>query len=284
MYVAGRVLICAFFLMGVPALHAQTLPPSSVQARTSHPSKSQDGAEQRTQGRPAIRPHFVARSASYTPHLVGSERIELPTLQSLHPELGIPFELPIHIKGRNIVAIDVATAGPNGYLEGKSNGVPIGSGSAKIVAESPGSEVAEVVPLQVGKVDLIVYVVFSDGAIAQKTATLNVGPPKTGVTRFGLDGGFIVVGLRLGGKASDSEMWLGPEVECKGLDYPVYLADSSFLNLKVQQPNDPVIQVTPAGHIQALRPGEAVITGTFSGKEAHLEVIVAAPGARDPHR
>lgn len=263
----------------VPAPASIALTPSS-HSEAALASTSQSSFQEAEQERPAIEPNFVEGVASPTRRLdADSDRVELPISEKLHAELGKPLELPIHIKGGNVVSIDIQTSNVAGALEGKRSGVRVGSGPAKIVDESPETEVAEVVPLQVGNVTVLVSVTFADGTIAQKTVMLNVAPPETGVTGFRLYGGDTVVGLYLTQKRSESEMWLEPEIDYQGLDYPIYLTDSSLVNLQVYQPEDPVIQLGSDGHIRALRAGEAVITGTFSGKETSLKVIVAGPGA-----
>jgi len=160
-------------------------------------------------------------------------------------------------------------------LKNLSAGVEIGTGGEKIIEDQGLTKTIEVVPLQVGTVQLSVLVSFSDGRISMKTIQLDVVPGYTGIKVFHLDQGFSTIPLELTDQPEARQHWLLPEVKYGDLDYPIRLKDSTSVTMVVGQPEDnPVIQLDSDGMVHGLRSGKARITGSFAGLEDTVEVYV----------
>lgn len=185
------------------------------------------------------------------------------------------MRIPLQLAGPSVVDITVDQIGPSGNLRNQSNGVPIGSGRAKILSREDGATTIEVTPLALGSLTLRVSVLFADGGLATRDLQLNVVPSAQGLASFDLNKGFKVLALVLDDREQDRQAYLFPEVQFKRLRDPVYLDDCDQLHLAVDQPeDDPVIQVDPTGLVHALRPGTAVITGNFDGVRDSIKVTV----------
>ena len=140
-----------------------------------------------------------------------------------------------------------------------------GSGPATIVREDGSALTIQIVPVQTGSQDGVLYGMFTDGATSQATFHLNVVASATGLKRFSLNN-FHSIPLVLEDKAEDRQAWLFPEVEYKNLKYPIHLHDSLQIKLSVQQDRaNPVISVDEDGMIHALSKGSAVVVGNFDG-------------------
>ena len=126
----------------------------------------------------------------------------------------------------------------------------VGNGEAKIVEDQGLTKMIEVVPLQVGTVQLNVLVSFVDGGLSTKTLQLDVVPGYTGVKTFHLDQGFSTIPLELTDSPAARQHWMYPEVKYDQLDYSVKLRDSSSVTIVVDQPEDnPVIQLDSNGMV-----------------------------------
>jgi len=192
-------------------------------------------------------------------------------------ELAQPLRLQLSLTKANVSSIVVTQNNEDSALTNLSSGVEIGSGNAKIVEDHGLTKMIEVVPLQVGTVQLGVLVSYADGGISMKTLQLDVVPGYTGVKTFHLDQGFSTIPLELTDNPEGRQHWMYPEVEYDQLDYPVKLKDSTSVTIVVDQPEDnPVISVDSNGMVHALRLGKARITGSFAGLEDTVEVDVRA--------
>lgn len=190
-------------------------------------------------------------------------------------ELAQPLQLQLTLTNANVSLIVVMQSDGESELKNLSTGVEVGSGVAKIVEDHGLTKTIEVVPLQVGTVQLSVFVSFADGGMSMNTFQLDVVPGYTGVKAFHLDQGFSTLPLELTDKPDAAQHWLFPEVEYDQLDYPVKLKDSTSVTMVVDQPEDnPVISLDGNGMVHGLRPGKARITGSFAGLKDTVEVDV----------
>jgi hypothetical protein len=190
-------------------------------------------------------------------------------------ELARPLRLKLTFTTAGVSMIAVMQSDGDSLLTNQSAGVEIGSGEAKIVEDHGLTKTIEVIPLEVGTLQLTVMASFADGGLSKKTLDLHVEPGSMGVKSFHLDQGFSVIPLALEGNPEFRQHWMYPEVEYEQLDFPIKLKDSSAVTMVVEQPKDnPVIRVDSNGMVHGLRPGKARITGHFAGLEDTVVVDV----------
>lgn len=184
------------------------------------------------------------------------------------PEGDVPLGNPVELK---------VTLAPGEVLDELDVEQPTsqGSGTARIVREDGLTKTIQVVPTQIGPLDVVVFSRYADHTFAMKLVHLNVVACAKGLKKFHLNQGFPALPLVLEDKEEDRQSWLSPEVEYKDVKYPIYLQDSSQIKLSVQQDEaSPVIRVDKNGMVHALRKGKAVIVGDFDGVIDRISVSV----------
>lgn len=73
----------------------------------------------------------------------------------------------------------------------------------------------------------------------------------------------------------DRQQLLRPMVTYEGVQFPIYLDDSSRIKLSVEQnEGNPVISVDKNGLVHALREGNAVLKGEYAGVKDEVRVTV----------
>lgn len=231
-------------------------------------------ADEGVEETPASEPGAAERNI--TPRFLAPQRLtaEVP---STPVALGQP--LPIHLRfdGPCVVGImatqkNVATGQE---LKNLREGVEEGSGPAKILSQDARGATIEITPLQTGPVQLRISVLFADGGLAFQSYVLNGTPSSTSLQSFDLNRGLKSLSLVIEDRPEDRETFLSPVARYDGLRFPIHLADSTKLNLTVDQPeDDPVVGVDENGLIRALRPGTAVITGDLDGRKDSITVNV----------
>ena len=172
--------------------------------------------------------------------------------------LGSPLDLDLTFTSGDLVALSAYQHNQHGPLT-EMPGFP------KLVREEGETKTLEVIPLQLGPVDLEIGAVYSDNALARQTLHLNVVPSAKGLKKFGLNQGShfetMVVGVE-----GHEQIWLYPQVTYADVPYPINLEDSTAVKLTVEQDDaDPVIKVDPNGKVHALREGTAVIVADYAG-------------------
>ncbi len=188
------------------------------------------------------------------------------TLPDNSVKLAQPVQVVLHLADANPAAITVVEHQSGNRFENESGGLPVGSGAAKIINDNGQVKTIEVVPLQVGLLDIDITAIFIDGGIAHGTYHLKVIPASDGLKHFYIHHGGHYLAIVLEDRPDERQIWLAPEAYYNQLDYPIYLADSLLLNITVEQPNDdPVIQLDSNGLIHGLRPGRAKVTSKFDG-------------------
>lgn len=141
------------------------------------------------------------------------------------------------------------------------------------ISDERNTKVIEIVPAELGAVDLQVDVMYADNAYVLQTLHLNVLPSAKGLKAFGL--GPDEMPLVLEDKEEDRQEWLMPLLEYEALKYEIHLWDTSLIPITVEQPNDdPVICVDKNGLVHALREGKAVIVGDMDGFKSRVKVTV----------
>lgn len=196
-----------------------------------------------------------------------------------HPvPLALPFDFQVRLPRPDVRGIFVMMEGVG---ENQRNGEKIGDGTTRIVRDDGLTKTVEFTPLQIGTIQAGVMVIFNDGKIGEQLCQLRVVPSSKGLKKFHLNQGFGVTAIVLRSeKDEDRRRWLQPEVYYSDLNYPIYLKDSTLLNLTVEQPEDhPVIRVDPNGLLHGLRPGKARVTGDFDGVKDSVVVTVYAKGS-----
>ncbi len=239
-----------------PETAPQPVPAGSAQSRLDGQSQSR----------------FSVKAAFLAPERLSASIPKQPVC------LGQPVRIPLGLAGPSVAGIAVDQTSAAGSLRNQSNGVPVGSGRARILSDQAGTAAIEVTPLALGTVNLRISVLFADGGLAVRDYQLNVVPSAQGLTQLDLNRGFKELALVLEDREEDRQAYLFPEVRYGGLEYPIYLGTSEALNLTVDQPeDDPVVRVDPDGLIHALRPGTATITGDFAGVKDSIQVTVYEP-------
>lgn len=188
--------------------------------------------------------------------------------------LGQPTQIALQLTDANVEAIGVIERNNERRFENQSSGVAVGTGDAKVVQDNGLTKTIEIVPLQVGAVDIEILVLFADGGVGRKSYRMNVVPSSKGLNKFYLSHGGHTLALVLE-EREDRRTWLTPEAYYDQLDYPIFLADSKQIKFKVEQSDrDPVIRLDSNGMVHALRPGEATITADFDGVQDSVVVTV----------
>jgi hypothetical protein len=189
------------------------------------------------------------------------------------PKGDVPLGSPIELKltfapGKLVGQINVLQSSATENLEQ-------GSGPAKIVLDEGLSKTIQIVPVQTGRVDVLIGAQYSDNALVRQTVHLNVGASSKGLKKFFLDQGPGGMALVLEDKEEDRQMWMQPIVTYESLKFPVNLEDSTTIKLSVEQEESyPVVRVDKNGMVHALREGKAVIVGDFDGVIDRVPVTV----------
>ncbi len=191
--------------------------------------------------------------------------------------LGNPVDIDVTFAPGQIADMHVAQFKPHGKVRGA---IDWSQDVFKIVREEGQTKTLEVVPMQLGSINLYIGAVYADNASAQQTIKLNVIPSSRGLKKFSLNGwsdakGWGVAPMVLEDQERDRQLWLDPVVTYKDVKFPILLDDSTQIKLSVEQDeDDPVIRVDPNGLVHALREGKAVIVGDFDGAIARLTITV----------
>jgi hypothetical protein len=183
--------------------------------------------------------------------------------------LGNPVELKVTLAPGKLLELDVEQPSSAGFSPSQ------GSGPARIVQENGLTKTIQVVPAQIGSLDVLILAVYADRTFARQMVHLNVVACAKSLKKFYLNQGFPALPLVLEDKEEDRQSWLSPQVEYQDLKYPIYLTDSSQIKLSVQQDEaNPVIRVDKNGMVHGLRKGKAVIVGDFDGVIDRISVSV----------
>jgi hypothetical protein len=223
---------------------------------------------------PKESPEEAAERMSHRASLA-NERISVSAPEGDVP-LGSPIDIEVKFAPGQIADMHVAQFKPHESVRG---GIEQSEDVFQIVREEGQTKTIEVVPMQLGSVDLYIGAVYADNASAQQTIKLNVVPSSRGLKRFSLNGGAEAAVIVMGDEKGDSEIGLQPLVIYRNVKFPILLDDLTTTNLSVEQnENDPVIRVDPNGLVHALREGKAVIVGDFDGVKDRVKVTVYSRG------
>lgn len=202
---------------------------------------------------------------------LANERVSVSAPEGDVP-LGSPVDIDVTFAPGQISDMHVGQFKPHGKVRGA---IDQSQDVFKIVREEGQTKTLEVVPMQLGSINLYIGAVYADNASAQQTIKLNVVPSSKGLRRFSIDGGAAATIIVMGDDEKDRQLWLKPVVTYKQLKYQILLEDSTQIKLSVEQDeDDPVLRVDPNGLVHALREGTAVIIGDFDGVIDKLEVTV----------
>jgi hypothetical protein len=207
------------------------------------------------------------------------ERVKV-IIPSLDVPLGVPLQITLQLApGKLFCDIWVAETGRGSYEYEQ------GGGPAKIISDQGTTKVIEVMPLDLGPIDLKIAVIYADNADATQVLHLNVLPSAKGLRgkSFSLHGGGGTMVLVFEDQAKDRQEWLGPVFAFDGVKYPVFAFDATYIPITVEQPkDDPVIRVDKDGLVHALRPGNAVIVGNIDGVIDRVPVTVYSKESAPP--
>lgn len=205
-----------------------------------------------------------------------NERISVTAPEGDVP-LGSPLDIDVTFAPVEIALLDVMQFKTNGTMRGV---IPESHGAFKILREEGQTKTFEIVPLQLGSVNLRIVAVYADNAFAQQTIKLNVVPSSKGLKKFSLDGwsnanGWGADVIVMGDEEQERQLWLRPVVTYKDVKFRILLDDLTTTKLSVEQDeDDPVLQVDPNGLVDALREGKAVIVGNFAGVIDRVRITV----------
>ena len=203
------------------------------------------------------------------PYKLAPERLSVQAPAEDVP-LGNPVDITVTFAPGNVV--DLRTG-----QSSLGQGVYQGGGLARIVRDEGYKKTIEIIPAQLGPVDLYVAAAYSDNAVATQTIRLNVVPSAKGLKSFVIDGGNIGVPLVLEDKKEDRQVRIFPSVFYSGLEYPISLNGCEQIKFSVEQPDDegdPIVEIDKNCMVHALREGKAYIVGDFAGKKDRLSVTV----------
>ena len=147
----------------------------------------------------------------------------------------------------------------------------------KIVSDEGNTKIVEVLPAQLGPVDIEFDATYSDNAVARQTIRLNVVPSATGLKNFALNSGYIGSTLVLEDKAEDREMRIVPSVRYQSLEYPIHIYGCEQIKFSIEQPNDesePIIEFDKNCMVHALHEGKAYLVGDFDGVKNRILIRV----------
>jgi hypothetical protein len=224
---------------------------------------------------PKETPEEAAERMSHRASLA-NERISVSAPEGDVP-LGSPVDIDVKFAPGQIADMHVAQFKPHGKVRG---GIDWSQDAFKIVREEGQTKTIEVVPMQLGSINLEIGAAYADNALAQQTIKLNVVPSSKGLKKFCLDRwsnakGWGFAALVLGDEEKDRQLWLQPVLTYKDVKFPILLDDSTQIKLSVEQDeDDPVLRVDPNGLVHGLREGRAVIVGDFDGAIDRVQVTV----------
>jgi len=190
-------------------------------------------------------------------------------------KLAQPFRVRLEILSGEVDSIGVTQHIDAEWFANKSNGVEVGSSTAKIVEDNGIEKTIEIVPLQLGNITFDIDVFFTDGGRAYKSFQVRAKPSSKGLTRLKLNSGSTLLALVLEEKEKDRQELLTLKAEYSTLESPIYLRNLTEIKFSVEQPEfDPVIRVDGRGLVHALRPGNAVLVADFDGVKVKIKVRV----------
>jgi len=131
---------------------------------------------------PKESPEQAAERMSHRASLA-NERISASAPESDVP-LGSPIDIDVTFAPGQIAEMHVAQFQPHGPVNG---GIEQSEDVFQIVREEGQTKTIEVVPMQLGSVDLHIGAVYADNASAQQTIKLNVVPSSKGLKKFSLN-------------------------------------------------------------------------------------------------
>lgn len=155
-----------------------------------------------------------------------------------------------------------------------NSGRKVGCSEARAISAKGMHQTIEFYPLDIGPLRVSIMVIYADRHFAAQLYDLSVRPSARDIKRFSLNQGLPEMAIVLGCDEQSSRTWLDPEVEYETLKYPLHLYNSEEIPLSVDQPDDPIVRVDPSGLVHGLRPGKAIITGSFDGVTDHATVHV----------
>jgi hypothetical protein len=119
------------------------------------------------------------------------ERMSIRAPQGDVP-MGNPVQLVLTMAPGKIADLEVLQSNEKGTL--RQSHFP-----ANIVKQDGANLTIEVIPVQLGPVNVEVGAIYADNAVVRQTASINVVPSAKGLTKFSLNQGFTAIELRLDG-------------------------------------------------------------------------------------
>jgi hypothetical protein len=223
----------------------------------------------------------AASTVDGKPPLNADDRMEA-TVPASPVLLAQPLDIPLQFSGGDVVSIAVTQSNNAGSLTNQptkpaadESESAITAAGARISNDNGATKTIQILPLQLGSVDLHIVATFNDGATAQHTYTMNVVPSSSGLKTLNLISGSSNLGLVYQGAPKDAVGSFSPEVVYQQLKNPIPLNDVKLINLHVEQNrNNPVVRLDPDGSVHALRFGETSVTGEFAGVKGSIGVTV----------
>jgi len=154
-------------------------------------------------------------------------------------------------------------------------------GPVKVVADQGLTKTIEIVPMQVGPLDVQISTEYLDDAHVEQTVHLNVVPSAKGLKKFSL--GEHMTRMRLDGTKYDRDQRLSPTASYEGISRPIYLPDCSQIKLSIEQDEgNPVVSFDKLCRVHALHEGKAILTGDFDGVKDQIRITVVSSANLHP--
>lgn len=182
--------------------------------------------------------------------------------------LGNPVELTVTLAPGKIIAFGVLQRDHTGPLAQAD-------GEFKVLRTEASTKTIEIVPMQIGSLDVEIGAVYSDNAYVRQVAHLHVIPCSKRLRGFWINGRARTMSLVFDDSEYDHSL-LQPGVEYEGIKFPIGLGDCADFKLSVI----PIDEVSPAVTtdkfcvVRAIHPGKAYVVGDFDGVKDRVLVTV----------
>ena len=191
-------------------------------------------------------------------------------VEALHEDvpMGNPIELAVTLAPGKVVNFDVLQRDRTGPLAQTH-------GAFKLLRTEGLTKTIEIVPMQLGSIDVEIGAVYSDNVVAQRTTHLHVIPSAKGLQSFWINGRSRTMSLVQGDLRHDRQL-LQPGVIYNGIKYPIQLGDCQDFKVAVIPLDDatPAVTTDKFCIVHAIHPGKAYLVGDFDGVKDRVLVTV----------
>jgi len=197
------------------------------------------------------------------PNFIADDRIAAEAPEHKIP-LATPVELPIHVSAPGVQRIVLSQSNARGPI-------PFGDGVAKVLREEVNRQFVEFTPLRLGKIQLDIVVLFTDGGVAVQHLPLEVEAPAAAPQRFQADKH--ALRLLIQGSKDHDRAILESSATYANVPNAIPL-DFHFVEYSLlPTEGKPAVELHD-GQVKALRVGEAVVVARYGGLVDRVRVLV----------